>query len=237
MSGIMTEWRRCRLALLCAVGISPIYAADLLVFLPGEVPKAQIQAEISKSAGGLAVEVFTNIRDFEKQREAEPKAAIVAPGALVQLTGGYDVAMNGVNGNAVGEKYLIVTANDAVQLGNLPDKKVGVWNIFGRKNVEPFFQNYFGLKISKLKTVNKKEDLLTLLGIDMADAILISQSDFNQLKKSSDVKLRVLAESKSPVPFPVVAIPKGGNAGAVKGLSGVSKGLLQKFDFDAWRAK
>lgn len=207
---------------------------ELLVFLPGDGNRSQVSQDLSRS--GLSVKMFNNVKDFEKEREGNPSAAIVAPAPLIEITGGYEYVLRGFKGGDFGEKYYLVTANDDVQMGNINDKKIGVWDIFGRKNVEPFFQRSFGLASKKIKRVNKKEDLLTLLGVDMVDAILVSRSDLERFKKTTDVKLRVLAESRDAVGFISIAVPRGGNGASLKGLAG-AKAFLRDFSFDGWRAR
>lgn len=222
-------------ALLLALLATSAYAQqDLLVFLPGDGNRSSAVQDLGKS--GLNVKMFNNVKDFEKEREGNPSAAIIAPSPLIEITGGYDYVLRGYRGSDIGEKFLLVTANDDVQMANIADKKVGVWDIFGRKNVEPFFQRSFGIASKKIKRVNKKEDLLTLLGVDMVDAILVSKSDFEKFKKTTDVKLRVLSESRDAVGFISVAVPRGGNGAALKNLAG-AKSFLRDFAFDGWRAK
>lgn len=207
---------------------------DLLVFLPGDGNRSQASQELSKS--GMNVKMFNNVKDFEKEREGNPGAAIVAPSPLIEITGGYEYVLRGFKGGDIGERYYLVTANDEVQMNNINDKKIGVWDIFGRKNVEPFFQRSFGLASKKIKRVNKKEDLLTLLGVDMVDAILVSKSDLERFKRTTDVKLRVLAESRDAVGFISIAVPRGANGSSLRGLAG-TKSFLRDFSFDGWRAR
>lgn len=224
---------RCKLALILGLLVTSSMAQQsLLVFLPGDGNKASANSDLAKA--GLTVKIFNNVKDFEKEREASPGSPVIAPSPLVEITGGYDFVLKGFRGGDVGEKFLLVTANDAVQAGNVADMKIGVWDIFGRKNVEPFFQRYFGLNTKKVKRVNKKEDLLTLLGVDMVDAILVSKSDLEKFKRTTDVKLRVVAESKGPVGFISIAAPRGFNGAILKGLAGV-KSYLKEYSFDGWR--
>lgn len=229
---ITNRYRSLGLGLLLAA--SPGFAADLLVFLPGDGNKAAAQAEIQKSVSGLGVKVFTNVKDFEKEREANPSSPIIAPQPLIDMTGGYQSVLRGFRGGATSESYVLVTSKPDASMGNISDLKVGVWDIFGRKNVEGFVKNSFGFDLKKKKLVNKKEDLLPLLAMGMADVVVISKSDFEQLKRSTNLPLRVLSESKSQVGLVGVAVPKGGNAAQVKGLAG-AKSSMKSFSFDGWR--
>jgi hypothetical protein len=211
----------------------PVAAGDLLVFMPGGSKGAVGKALAGKTKEN--VQVFTKVRKLEKAMKGNPAAAVVAPLAALEFNSKYQLALKGTKGGAAGEKYFIVAANDKVNMGNLGTRKVGVWNVMGRKNIKPFVKKYFG-KSLKTKQVSKREDLLTMMGVDLVAAVVVSESDLNWMKKKTDMTLRVLAESKSPVGFISVAIPKGGNAAGVAGLSKVPSSFLKKFSFSEWRA-
>jgi hypothetical protein len=220
------------LLLLLPLGLS---AQKILVFLPGNVSDKKIQTEISKQISGN-IQVVDKINDLEKSIKDDPNQIVIAPGAFVQYTKGYSTILQGHDGATTGTKYLLVSAKTSVTSDNISNAKIGIWNVFGRKNIEPFFKDYFGVNISKTKKVNKNEDLLTLLGLDMVDAILISEADLTVLKKNTDIKLNIIAESKKSVPFPVVAIPAGSSI-EVSTLEKTPKSFLMQFSFQGWRAK
>ena len=211
------------------------YSQDLYVFLPGGSPK-KIEKSISGSTS-LKVKAFKKVKALQKALKKKKDAYVIAPGALVANLKGYSVALKGENKGAAGEKYFIVASNPAVTKDQLAAKKVGVWNIFGRKNIKKIVKKHFGITLKKTKQVNKNEDLLTLLGIDMVDAILISESDLAEMKKTTEIKLLTVAESSTPLPYPVVAIPTGGDKGKVQSLSKVSAKFLNQFSFSKWSAK
>ena len=212
-----------------------LYAEDLLVFLPGDIDAAKVQSEISKSTD-LNVKAFDKIKDLEKEAETNKSAYIIAPFPYADAEG-YDVLMNGYKGADKGEKYMLVTANAALSADGLSDKRLGIYDVMGRKTIKKFLKSNFAIDGAKLKTVNKKEDLLTLLGIDAVDVIVVSEGDLEDIKKTSKVALKVLKQSAGDIGYPVVAAPKGADKGKVASLSKVSKGFLNKFSFDSWRVK
>lgn len=211
------------------------WAGDLYVFLPGKAKKAEIKKEISKNTA-LNVTVMKSAKALSKAIKKAPPAAVIAPSGVVEFSKGLKVALKGKKKSASSEKYLLVAVNESVTIANLATKKVGVFDFLGRKYFKKFFPKYFGVKVKKMKRVQKQEDLLTLLGIDMVDAILVSETELADIRKSSDIKLRVLAESKKKVAYPVVALGSG-SASDVAGLSKVSSKLLSKCGFKSWGAK
>jgi hypothetical protein len=209
-------------------------AGDLLVFLPTGVADPVVQKEFGGKTSAKVL-VFDKMRDFEKSQKDIAGAAVVAPKSALEFENGYEIVLEGVSGGVAGEKWLLVASNPSVTAANVADQKIGVWNIMGRKNLGKFVAKYFGLPL-KTKEVAKREDLLTMMGVDLVGAVIVSASDLEWMKKKTDMALRVISESKSPVGFLCVAVPKGGAAGDVQGLSKVSAVFLKNFAFDAWRA-
>ncbi len=215
---------------------STIYANDLLVYLPGEVSHKKIQKELSEALG-VKVKAFKKVKTFHKAIKKNKSVALIAPGALVENLPGYSLAYQGHNASSGGEKYLIISTDPSISKNDLLKKKVGVWNIFGRKNVKKVVKKYFGIKIKKTKLVNKNEDLLTLLGIDMVDAILISDKNYSILKQNTDLKLHTVAESIKLLPLPVAATPKGNNGAVLKKINKIPTSISSKYYIDTWSVK
>lgn len=210
------------------------FSNEILVFLPGG-KKSAIKKEISKLASG-EVKVFTKANKFLKAMKSNPSAIAIGPGPAIELTKSHKVVLVGKKGSSSGESWVIIAANPDVTLANLSSKKVGLWDVMGRKNVKKFFKSYFGIKVGSTKRVNKFKDLQPLLGMDMVDALALSQSDYEKIKSSTSVKLTVLTKSKKTIPFAQVAT-SGGDAAAAKNLSKTSKSFLKAFGFESWGAK
>jgi hypothetical protein len=212
-----------------------VWAGDLYVFLPGKAKPSEIKKEIAKNTS-LTVTVFKSVKKLNKQIKKAAPVAVIAPSSVIEFSKGLKVQLKGKKGNASSEKYLLVAVNSNVTMANIKEKKVGVFDFLGRKYFKKFFPKYFGVKIKKMKRVQKQEDLLTLLGIDMVDAILVSKAELATIRKNSDIKLTVLSESKKKVAYPVVALGSG-SAADVASLSKVSKKLLKKCGFESWGVK
>ncbi len=223
------------LLLVISIYISSSLGQDVLVFLPG-LSKKEIDTEIG-AALNVKIKPYTSIKKLQKAIKNKKHDGVIAPGAFVEQIDGYSVRYQGMKNGSGGEKYFIVSTNPSIVSAALPKKKIGVWNVFGRKNIKDVVFKYFGIKIKKIKRVNKNEDLLTLLGIDMVDAILISQGDLERLKKVTDLNLTIISESTSPVPFPVAASRDGSPSTIFNGIQSIQKKLLSKLYFNKWGVK
>lgn len=221
--------------LLWSLLLSSAMAGQVLVFLPGG-KKAAIKKEISKYSSG-EVKVFTSANKFLRAVKKDPNAAVVAPGPAVAFNKSLKTLFKGKKGASEGETWYVIAANPDVNAGNLASKKIGLWDIMGRKNIKKFFKNYFGVKVGKTKRVNKFKDLQPLLGMDMVDALALSESDYNKLKKNTSVKLNVVLKSTKKIPFAQVAVPASGTASDVDKLQKAPKSFLKTYGFEAWRAK
>lgn len=213
--------------------ISSVYSEEILVFLPG-ASKSTTTKELKKHSAHH-FQVFKKASRFLKAVKKHPSAPIITSSPMVKFIQGYKPYLVGWNGSSFGQKWFIVATNPEVNLQNLTSKKVGVWDIMGRKNSKAFFESFFKLKIQKIKRVNNFKDLQPLLGMDMVDALAISEFDFNKLKLNTSVKLNVISTSIVPIEFAMIAYPTSGGAHGLKNFTQVSKSYLGIYGFDSWR--
>ncbi len=190
--------------------------ARLLVCVPGSTNTQQIQNGFDTLLGPEKAMAFGRIKDLEAMLSSMPDAMIIAPAAFLDYLPGYKVSLVGKVKNEVGEKYLIIATSKSVTLKNVAEKKIGIVDFLGRERLSHFIQTQFGIEPKILKRVNKKEDLLTMLGMEVVDAIIVSTSDYQEILSNTKLTLNEVAASEKNIGFSVFASKQGKEDVAIK---------------------
>jgi hypothetical protein len=208
---------------------------DLLVCLPGKQNTQLLQSCFDTLIGQSHSIVFGRIKDLEATFTTTPGAVIIAFAPLFDYLPGYTSVLVGKNKNAAGEKYFIVTASKEITGANIAEKKVGIVDLLFKGNLQQFVKNEFNVEIKSLKRVNKEEDLLTMLGLEAVDAIIVSSAQYKEILSNTKLPLQVVATSKNEIGFAVCAAKNGKIEPALKkSLLKSSKLLLREIGIDSW---
>lgn len=176
---------------LFAVGVTfslNLLAETLYVFVPTEVRANVMQEKMSASCPGVEVTVFGRSKDFHKQVETTPPNAILSLLPVVESSAAFKTTLRGSRSGANDEDYVLVSVNAAIDLKAVENKKIGVVDLLGRKQMQDFVTQLFQTSV-KLTRVTKVEDLLPLLTFGSVDGVFVSNAMFEQIKSKSNLSL------------------------------------------------
>jgi hypothetical protein len=206
--------------------------APLLICLPGGQPPARIESALGPLMSPRKVIAFVRVRDLEDVLPSYPSASIVTTAAYAGYLTGYSIRLKGKKRDAQ-SKYLVVSADSSITSANLASRRIGILDFLGREKI-PRFVEAFGLKPAALKRVSKREDLLSLMGMEAVDAVIVEAGDLAGLQRETKLRLTVVMESKPVDHFPVLVVPTGGEEGAQQVLLKHSKPVLEILGVERW---
>jgi hypothetical protein len=207
--------------------------APLLVCLPGGQSPARIDSALSPFLSPRKVIAFVRVRDLENVLASYPHASIVTTAAYAGYLTGYSIRLKGKKRDAQ-STYLVVSADSSVTSANLASRRIGVLDFLGREKIPRFVEDAFGLKPTALKRVSKREDLLSLMGMEAVDAVIVEAGDLAELQRETKLRLSVVMESKPIDHFPVLAVPIGGEDGVKQILLQQPKPVSEILGVERW---
>src|SRR5258706_3596272 len=157
---------------------------NLVVFVQTTVKQRALQAMLQAALPGLSVTAVGRVADFERALEEGPDAVLTLP--LVMQAHGMIPEIRGRRGGAVNETYSLVGVDappDPVSL-----KTLGALDVLGRDGTNAFVRGLIGTPL-KVERVTKVEDLLPLLQMQRADAVLIPSRLFSEVESTSSLHL------------------------------------------------
>jgi hypothetical protein len=205
----------------------------LLVCLPGGQPPARIESALGPLMSPRKVIAFVRVRDLEDVLPSYPHASIVTTAAYAGYLTGYSIRLKGKKRDAQ-SKYLVVSADSSLTSANLASRRIGILDFLGREKIPRFVEDAFGMKPAALKRVSKREDLLSLMGMEAVDAVIVEAGDLAGLQRETKLRLSVVMESKPVDHFPVLIVPIGGEEGVQQVLLKQSKPVLEILGVERW---
>ena len=163
-------------------------AESLYVFVPTEMRANKLEQKIDAYCDNVDVTVFGRAKDFHKKLKSQPPSAILSLRPVIEQNQIFDKAMMGLKNGSQEETYLLVSIGEPIQQSELPNTKLGVVDLLGRKPMRQFVEGALNSPV-KLKRVTKLEDLLPLITFGAVDAILVSESQFVDLQSRSNLQL------------------------------------------------
>lgn len=206
----------------------------LLICIPGGAP-GRIDSVLGPAISPGRLISFQRVKDLDEIIPSYPGAPVIGSSAYVRYLPGYTILLRGKKGQSKQKKYLIITGNRGITRSNAAGSRIGVLDFLGREKMPAFIEDAFGFPIAKLKRVSKKEDLQSLLGMELVDAAIIEESDLAEMQADTKVKLTVLLESKPMDSFPVFACPEAAECSGLRmKLSGQPKAVLETMGIEGW---
>jgi hypothetical protein len=207
----------------------------LLVCIPGGQAPGRIESALGTAVSPRPVISFQRIKDLDEIISSYPGSPLIGSAAYIRYLPGYTILLRGKKGGMKLKKYLIISGNQGSKPINADTYKVGVLDFLGRDKLPDFVREAFGTSFAKMKRVSKKEDLQSLLGMEIVDAAIIEESDLAEMQAGTKVKLYVVMESKPMDSFPALACPVGAEcAGLRKTLSIQPKAVLHTLGIEGW---
>ena len=221
-------------AVLLFIMAAPRCEEPLLICIPGEAT-GRIDSVLGPAISPRRLISFQRVKDLDEIIPSYPGAPVIGSSAYVRYLPGYTVLLRGKKGQSKQKKYLIITGKRSLTRANAANAKIGVLDFLGREKMPVFIKDAFGFPIAKLKRVSKKEDLQSLLGMELVDAVIIEESDLGEMQADTKVKLTALIESKPMDTFPVFACPESAECGELRiKLSGQPKAVLETLGIEGW---
>jgi hypothetical protein len=205
-------------------------AEKIYVFFPSMTKPNAVQNALQARCSGNDVTVFGRLADFTAMVAQVPPDAIVAPRPLVEQFSGYKLFLRGTRKGSTSEDAVLVSAKPVAE-GDLATLNVGVVGILERSAMNGFVQGVLG-SVPRLKIVTKVEDLLPLLTFGSADAILVGESQVDEIKGRSQAALQ-MTSGLGKVPL-VVAAAKGESDKIESCLKGLGASEKKMLGVDGW---
>lgn len=187
---------------------------------------------------GKAV-VLGRIKDLDVVLQSNPAATVISNSVFFNYVPGYSIALVGKKNARESEKYYIVAASVAAskEFSTRPidERKVGIVDFLIKDQLYRFTRDQFIQPVSLLKRVNKEDDLLTMLGMEAVDAIIVSASQYDDILSNTKLPLAVVATSRSAIGFAVCAVKEGkADPDLMRKLIKAPLPLLKELGIDSW---
>jgi hypothetical protein len=228
------KWKHFLSLGLCSMLAAPVMGDNLFVFVPTDVRAKVMQQDINTICPGVAVTVFGRGKDFRKQVKKSPPDAILSLLPVIDRSSPFETVMRGVQNGLTEEEYVLVSVDQALDLGQIQTKKIGVVDLLGRKPMGEFVSQLFQADI-KLKRVTKQEDLLPLLTFGSVDGIFVSERLYLQIKDRSNLNLVATSLNIKVGLVSAALAGKGAKAKIVNCLKKFNTKLNGTLGVDQWR--
>jgi hypothetical protein len=169
------------------------WSEKIYVFYPSMARPNAVQSALQAKCGGSEITVFGRLADFTAMVSQTPPDVILAPKALADQFPAFKAFLKGTRKGATSEEAVLV-ATKPVDPGAAATLNIGAVGILDRAPMNGFVQGVLGA-LPKLKIVTKVEDLLPLLTFGSADAILVGESQVDDIKGRSQANLQTVPVS------------------------------------------
>ena len=221
--------------LLCCFGIHA--QVILLVCIPGKQNTQKIQKNFDELLGPGKTMAFGRIKDLDARLNASSDVAVIASEPFFTYTPGFTVFLSGTSDTSTGERYHIVAASGKITESNVVNRKVGIVDFLGKERLPHFVEDQFGLELQTMKRVNKEEDLLTMIGMEMVDAVIVSATRFREMQSNTKLPLRIIASSKNRIGFAAYGRITGNEKKTIRNvLLGAPETILREIGIDGWES-
>jgi hypothetical protein len=228
----MWRWTTFIIALAFSMAFSQ---PKLLICIPGKQNTQRLQSGFDTLLGQGKAIVSGRIKEMEALLPVNPDAAIISSKAFFNYLPGYTYALVGKKKQQAGEKYFIVTASKEISKENIFGKKVGIIDFLVKDRLPRFVSDQFNLTSTFLKRVNKEDDLLMMLGMEMVDAIIVSASQYRDIFPNTRLPLTIIATSENNIGFAVCAFKEGKiDDRLVQALLKTPACILKELGIDSW---
>jgi hypothetical protein len=209
--------------------------AELFVCIPGKQNTQVLQNHFDTLLGPSRATVFGRIKDLEAMIPKSPGAPIIAFGPFFNHLEGYKPVLIGKSQKMSGDKFYIIAASKEITRDNIADKKVGIIDMFCKQHLPLFIKDQFNFDIKLLKKVNKEDDLLTMLGLEAVDAIIVSSEQYGEIRSNTKLPITIVTTSKNDIGFAVCASKEGKiDPSLKKALLKAPVALLRELGIDSW---
>lgn len=205
------------------------------VYFPSTMRPLVMQQKIINLYGEENVAVFGRYQDFKEMIIVNKPDIVIAKPQTFEEIPGYTGRLVGVRKGSIVESWVIVSVNNGVKIDSLPRLGIGTIDFLGRINTERFVSGMLNLSVS-LNRATKIEDLLTMLTFEKVDAIFISESVVDYMKKTTHLRLVVTEVPSCTTGIVTCAVRNGKNEAAIEEfITRLSKIATPVLEIDQWK--
>ena len=204
-------------------------APKLVVFVHVAVKQRALQSQLQAALAGIDVTAVGHIGDFERALKDGADAALAM--SVILTARGMSPKLYGQRHGAREEPYSLVAADKPPNPTSVAT--VGALDLLGRDGTTAFVHKLLGAQ-PKVERVTKVEDLLPLLQMQRADAILLPSRLYSDLKGASRLNL-AQKELAGKVGLPAVAVVGGAGAQVMAAIAKMSANINNALGVDEWR--
>lgn len=227
-----------RLSLICGA-VLLLYGGlwsqtSVYVFANTLTKPAVIEKSLETKIAGANVKVFARYADFQALVQKDNPAVIICPPLAKDAAKiGGQIALSGVAKGGTEQNMLWVSIDQEFDLAANKGANIGLLDLAGRAPMRGFLSKVAGGD-AKIKLASKLEDLLPMLTFKSADAVLVTESDFDAIKSRSQATLKT--KSAGTKMGNLVVINNGAGADkAVASIKGLSKNELSMLGIEQWK--
>lgn len=169
---------------------SSAHSLSLYVYYPTLIRPSQLEAKIASADTSIHVTVFVRYIDFiQMTRTSPPDLVLVKPEVLPNIEKP-TVRLTGVKNGSDTESFLLFSIDKPIDMAHIESYSIGVLGVLDKKETEKTLKKYF-TKLPNIQRVNKIADLLSLLNLQMADGVLISENNVSYFAERFNAKYTV----------------------------------------------
>jgi hypothetical protein len=243
-------WLRCFVGLVFVLaalpGATASSAADsgprLYVYLPSTVRPPMLQKLLNDALPGTTVMVFRHLRDFETNVAESPPDFVISARPFLDQHDGWTPILQGFAGDRADEAYVLVSLSQTADSAPEASAVVGVVDLLGKKAMPALVARFVGASAPlKVTRVAQPEDLLPLLELGLANAVLMPARAVAALREKSTLNLREVELKDARMGLPSLAVvSKRSPAGDMERklmsrLMSLSAKLQAMLGVDEWR--
>jgi hypothetical protein len=133
------------------------------------------------------------------------------------------------------ERYVVLTLLSDLKLEQLGQRRIGMVDIVGRALLPELVRSLLGLdRVPSVRRVLKVADLLPLLNLELADAVVVPERFVEELARTSRQQLFALRPENAQLGRASLAFPGGKVALVQQGLSRLSPAARRALGIDSW---
>lgn len=210
------------------------YAESLYVFYPTIQRPHVIRQKMNKGFSNIELSVFGRFRDFKKKIASAPPDAILTKTPVIEQIGGYSIKLRGSRDGSADEPYVLLSVNRKTDMESISGTAIGILGILDRKGMKQFVGDYLS-PLPKLRRVLKLEDLLDLLTLKMAEAVLIPEYYVSYYKKRSELNFAVTSVPDMRIGIIALAVKDEKSASSVvKAVKNMDNVIMTILGIDKW---
>jgi hypothetical protein len=201
----------------------------LLVYLHVAVKQRAFQSLLGAGLSGVALTAVGRVADFERALQDGQDAVLTLP--VVLAAQNLTPALRGKAHGSFEERYALVGAGAPPEPNRVA--AVGALDLLGREGTTRFVRRLVGAQ-AHVERVNKIEDLLPLLQMQLVNAVLLPARLVADLRAASRLALSV-RELETTVGLPAVASTGPAGAAVLTAVGKRPKDVSKLLGVEEWQ--